>query len=160
MGAGLNSWSDIDPGQHPLHDLAALTEPADRSAGRQSEFPGNADDRAALVVRIDQLERELQALGLKQQQLRAELEVARAALAQSDSAPLPYPQPGTNLHPPQKVACWFLAMDFDEANWKDDFIAVRETCVRLRSPAYVERSRSGNCRMPDGASGGVVTRGE
>ena len=40
--------------------------------------------------------------------------------------------------------CWFLAMDFDEATWKDDVDAVRETCERLAIPAYVERSRSGN----------------
>lgn len=204
-----------------------MTEPADRSAGHQSEFPGEADSRAALVARIDQLQRELQALGLQQQQLRAELELARSALAQSDSASLPFSQPAANLTPAQKVAlfrrlfrgredlyperferkrdgksgyspvctnkfvdglcrlpkvkcgectnrafrhlddqavishlkgshvigvypmlldetCWFLAMDFDEADWKDDVNAVRETSVRLGIPAYVERSRSGN----------------
>jgi hypothetical protein len=40
--------------------------------------------------------------------------------------------------------CWFLAMDFDDESWRDDVSAVRETCVRLGLPAYIERSRSGN----------------
>lgn len=40
--------------------------------------------------------------------------------------------------------CWFLAMDFDDESWREDVRAVRETCVRLGLPAYIERSRSGS----------------
>jgi hypothetical protein len=40
--------------------------------------------------------------------------------------------------------CWFLAMDFDDESWKEDVRAVRDTCVRLGLPAYIERSRSGS----------------
>ena len=40
--------------------------------------------------------------------------------------------------------CWFLAVDFDGEAWQDDVAAVREACARLRIPAYVERSRSGD----------------
>ncbi len=40
--------------------------------------------------------------------------------------------------------CWFLAVDFDEANWRDDAGAFLETCARNRLPAAAERSRSGN----------------
>ncbi|WP_199619737.1 TOTE conflict system archaeo-eukaryotic primase domain-containing protein [Paenibacillus alkalitolerans] len=38
--------------------------------------------------------------------------------------------------------CWFLAMDFDKANWKKD--ATVKTCKELDVPAALERSRSGN----------------
>jgi hypothetical protein len=40
--------------------------------------------------------------------------------------------------------CWFVALDFDEASWRDDVAAFVETCqAHTLSPA-VERSRSGN----------------
>ena len=40
--------------------------------------------------------------------------------------------------------CFFLAADFDKASWAEDSKAVLETCERLRLPAALERSRSGN----------------
>jgi len=40
--------------------------------------------------------------------------------------------------------CYFLAIDLDKANWRDDALAVLETCRRLEVPAVLERSRSGN----------------
>jgi superfamily II DNA or RNA helicase len=40
--------------------------------------------------------------------------------------------------------CWFLAMDFDEANWQSDIRTVRTVCEELNIPVVVERSRSGN----------------
>ncbi len=40
--------------------------------------------------------------------------------------------------------CGFLAMDFDKDSWRDDVLAVMETCRRLEIPAALERSRSGN----------------
>jgi superfamily II DNA or RNA helicase/very-short-patch-repair endonuclease len=40
--------------------------------------------------------------------------------------------------------CWFLAMDFDKATWREDAAACRDTCLRLGLPVAVERSRSGN----------------
>lgn len=40
--------------------------------------------------------------------------------------------------------CYFLAMDFDKESWRDDVLAVVETCRRLEIPAVLERSRSGN----------------
>lgn len=39
--------------------------------------------------------------------------------------------------------CFFLAMDFDKREWRDDVQAVLATCVRLGVPASLERSRSG-----------------
>ena len=39
--------------------------------------------------------------------------------------------------------CWFLAMDFDEGEWRKDVAALRETCGELGVPVAVERSRSG-----------------
>ncbi|HEY5958710.1 MAG TPA: DEAD/DEAH box helicase family protein [Polyangiaceae bacterium] len=212
-----------------LHDLAALPQSTDSPESQASERPEHSDAqrRGALVEQIDRLERQLLALGVQQQQLSSELEIARATLAKSDSVRLPSPQRGQYLTPAQKVTlfrqlfrgredvyperferkrdgksgyspvctnkfaeglcrlpkikcgectnrafrhlddlaivghlkgnhvvgvypmlpdetCWFLAMDFDEADWKGDVIATRETCVRLGIPAYVERSRSGN----------------
>lgn len=204
-----------------------MTERTDHFASDRSEGNGDAAPRAALVTRIDALERELQALGLQQERLSAELERARIALAQSVGSSSPPRQAAASLSPAQKVAlfrrlfrgrddvyperferkrdgksgyspvcsnkfaeglcrlpkvkcgecsnrafrnlddqaivghlkgshvigvypmlpdetCWFLAMDFDEADWKNDAIAIRETSVRLGLPAYLERSRSGN----------------
>jgi len=40
--------------------------------------------------------------------------------------------------------CWFLAADFDKADWQEDVQAVLDTCRELAVPALVERSRSGN----------------
>ena len=40
--------------------------------------------------------------------------------------------------------CWFLAVDFDKASWREDVGAVRETCATLGLPCAIERSRSGN----------------
>ncbi len=39
--------------------------------------------------------------------------------------------------------CFFLAVDFDEGDWKTDAAAYLETCGRLGVPAVLERSRSG-----------------
>ncbi|MEC0170977.1 TOTE conflict system archaeo-eukaryotic primase domain-containing protein [Paenibacillus graminis] len=40
--------------------------------------------------------------------------------------------------------CWFLAMDFDKHDWKQDVTAVIELCKSHEIPALLERSRSGN----------------
>ena len=40
--------------------------------------------------------------------------------------------------------CNFLAVDFDEADWKADALAFRQSCVELGVPAALEVSRSGN----------------
>ena len=40
--------------------------------------------------------------------------------------------------------CWFLAADFDKADWKVDALAYLDTCQALGVPATIERSRSGN----------------
>lgn len=40
--------------------------------------------------------------------------------------------------------CWFLAVDFDKATWKEDAEAFLRTCDELSIPAALERSRSGN----------------
>jgi len=40
--------------------------------------------------------------------------------------------------------CWFLAADFDKANWQLDAMAFLESCQALAVPACLERSRSGN----------------
>jgi superfamily II DNA or RNA helicase len=40
--------------------------------------------------------------------------------------------------------CFLLAMDFDRDSWRDDVLAVMETCRSLHIPAALERSRSGN----------------
>ena len=40
--------------------------------------------------------------------------------------------------------CFFLAADFDKTTWTEDARAILETCDRLRLPATLERSRSGN----------------
>ena len=39
--------------------------------------------------------------------------------------------------------CFFLAVDFDKANWQDDAAAFLAVCQRLDLPAALERSRSG-----------------
>jgi superfamily II DNA or RNA helicase len=40
--------------------------------------------------------------------------------------------------------CWFLAADFDEAEWRRDVKAFAETCRAWGVPVAIERSRSGN----------------
>jgi hypothetical protein len=40
--------------------------------------------------------------------------------------------------------CLFLAVDFDGENWQKDVTAFREACRKLKIPAAIERSRSGN----------------
>ncbi|RJP37125.1 MAG: helicase [Desulfobacteraceae bacterium] len=39
--------------------------------------------------------------------------------------------------------CWFLAIDFDEADWQKDVSVFREVCLAFNIPVAVERSRSG-----------------
>jgi superfamily II DNA or RNA helicase len=41
-------------------------------------------------------------------------------------------------------SCWFVALDFDEASWRDDVAAFVETCHGHALSPAVERSRSGN----------------
>ncbi|MGH9201194.1 MAG: TOTE conflict system archaeo-eukaryotic primase domain-containing protein, partial [Vicinamibacterales bacterium] len=43
----------------------------------------------------------------------------------------------------QDERCFFLAVDFDKANWQEDAGAFLEVCRRLDLPAALERSRSG-----------------
>jgi len=40
--------------------------------------------------------------------------------------------------------CWFLAADFDEAEWRRDVKAFAQTCDAWGVPVAIERSRSGN----------------
>jgi hypothetical protein len=40
--------------------------------------------------------------------------------------------------------CWFLAADFDEADWRRDVKAFAESCRSWKVPVSIERSRSGN----------------
>ena len=40
--------------------------------------------------------------------------------------------------------CYFLAIDFDEADWQKDISTLRKVCVEYAIPHAVERSRSGN----------------
>ena len=40
--------------------------------------------------------------------------------------------------------CWFIAADFDKAEWRSDVSAFRQTCEELNIPVAVECSRSGN----------------
>jgi hypothetical protein len=44
----------------------------------------------------------------------------------------------------QDETCFFLAADFDKAQWQEDAAAVLETCRRMNLPVALERSRSGN----------------
>jgi hypothetical protein len=39
--------------------------------------------------------------------------------------------------------CWFLAVDFDKATWRDDSAAFLQACAARGIPAALERSRSG-----------------
>lgn len=40
--------------------------------------------------------------------------------------------------------CFFLAVDFDEADWREDAQAFVQSCTELQVPAAIEISRSGN----------------
>ena len=40
--------------------------------------------------------------------------------------------------------CFFLAIDFDKAQWQEDAAAFLETCRQMNLPVALERSRSGN----------------
>ena len=40
--------------------------------------------------------------------------------------------------------CWFLAVDFDKETWQEDVAAFLDTCKKVKIPAALERSRSGN----------------
>jgi len=40
--------------------------------------------------------------------------------------------------------CWFLAIDFDDGDWKKDISALNDVCMTFGIPFVVERSRSGN----------------
>ncbi|MBI2953979.1 MAG: DEAD/DEAH box helicase family protein [Chloroflexi bacterium] len=40
--------------------------------------------------------------------------------------------------------CFFLAVDFDDADWREDAKAFAQSCVELQVPAALETSRSGN----------------
>ena len=44
----------------------------------------------------------------------------------------------------QDETCWFLAIDFDGANWADDAAAFTAVCAERGVPAATERSRSGD----------------
>jgi len=40
--------------------------------------------------------------------------------------------------------CWFLAIDFDKDKWQEHTRAFLQTCDKLKVPASLERSQSGN----------------
>lgn len=40
--------------------------------------------------------------------------------------------------------CWFLAIDFDKQNWKEDVLSFVKVCKKSNVPYSIERSRSGN----------------
>jgi len=44
----------------------------------------------------------------------------------------------------QDNTTWFLAADFDKANWQNEAITFLNACKEKGVPAYMERSRSGN----------------
>lgn len=69
-------------------------------------------------------------------------EVIRWHLLGEDSQQKPFVAGVYALLPDE--TCWFLAMDFDKATWREDAVACRDTCRRLRLPVALERSRSGN----------------
>ncbi|HLG59562.1 MAG TPA: DEAD/DEAH box helicase family protein [Vicinamibacterales bacterium] len=43
----------------------------------------------------------------------------------------------------QDETCFFLAVDFDKAGWREDAAVFLETCRRMNLPSAIERSRSG-----------------
>ena len=44
----------------------------------------------------------------------------------------------------QDNTTWFLAADFDKANWQEEAVTFLKACKENEIPAYLERSRSGN----------------
>jgi hypothetical protein len=44
----------------------------------------------------------------------------------------------------QDNTSWFLAADFDKANWHSEAVTFLDACKAKEIPAYLERSRSGN----------------
>jgi len=44
----------------------------------------------------------------------------------------------------QDETCYFLAVDFDKGDWKDNVFAFKNTCIQEGVPVAIERSRSGN----------------
>jgi superfamily II DNA or RNA helicase len=44
----------------------------------------------------------------------------------------------------ENETCWFLAVDFDKGQWRDDVAAFTATCKSRNVPFAVERSRSGD----------------
>ncbi|OFX17972.1 MAG: restriction endonuclease subunit R, partial [Bacteroidetes bacterium GWA2_31_9] len=44
----------------------------------------------------------------------------------------------------QDNTTWFLAADFDKANWQKEVVTFLKACKENEIPAYLERSRSGN----------------
>ncbi|MBB5325888.1 superfamily II DNA or RNA helicase [Anoxybacillus tepidamans] len=49
------------------------------------------------------------------------------------------------IYPMQKdETCFFLAIDFDKKNWKEDVLAFVNICKQFSVPYSIERSRSGN----------------
>ncbi len=44
----------------------------------------------------------------------------------------------------QDDTCYFLALDFDKKNWKEDVSRLINTCNQVNIPYAIERSRSGN----------------
>jgi len=44
----------------------------------------------------------------------------------------------------QDETCYFLALDFDKGDWKDNIFAFKHTCIQECIPVAIERSRSGN----------------
>ena len=44
----------------------------------------------------------------------------------------------------QDNTTWFLAADFDKANWQKEAVTFLNACKEKEIPAYLERSRSGN----------------
>lgn len=43
----------------------------------------------------------------------------------------------------QDETCWFLAVDFDGEHWQRDVSAFLQTCIKMKVPASLEKSRSG-----------------
>ena len=48
-----------------------------------------------------------------------------------------------SIHCSWTSSCYFLAADFDKANWQDDAAAFLKTCRRFDLDSALERSRSG-----------------
>ncbi|HWE05903.1 MAG TPA: DEAD/DEAH box helicase family protein, partial [Rhizomicrobium sp.] len=68
--------------------------------------------------------------------------VIRSHLQGRDNAGTPFVM---GIYPMlQDETCFFLAVDFDKGSWQADASAFLETCRRLKIPATLERSRSGN----------------